>query len=192
LVGAAATASSAELTPAELAQLGAGQIVVRPDSFARGGQQYTGGVSYAVIDATPEQVLAALEDVRAYGVILPRIRSVRWIGLSRRGDALVEVEQGNSIAHGKYTVRIARERPGEPRGGVVRFSLDHGFAADIADASGFFRAEPYGEAKTLLSLVVLFDLGPGLFRRLFEERIRAAALSTPRLVREYVEARRAK
>ena len=125
-----AHAGGGELTQSEAAALEAGRLVVREENVERGGHRYIGGVSYIVIDAPAERVSAALDDVRTYRQILPNTRSVRWIGLSRKGDALVELEQGNAIAHGKYTVRVRRE-PGtaDSSAATVRFWLDHRYAA---------------------------------------------------------------
>lgn len=184
-----ATAGS-EISEDESAALEAGRPVVREENVERAGRHYIGGVSYIVIDAVPERVMAALDDVRAYPRILPHTRSVRWVGLSRKGDALIEIEQGNAIAHGKYTVRVHREtapRYGSPS--TIRFWLDPRYAHDLDDANGFFHVEAWGQ-KTLLTYVVMVDLGPGLFSHLFEGRIRRAALSTPTLVKAYVESRR--
>ena len=70
---------------------------------------------------------------------------------------------------------------------MFRFALDNRFAHDIVDARGFFRLEPTEEGETLLTYVVLVDLGQGWFARLLQERIRHLALSAPILVRNYVE-----
>jgi hypothetical protein len=179
-----------EITDAETAALEAGRPVVREENFERAGHHYIGGVSYIVIDASPGQVTAALDDVRTYRQILPNTRSVRLIGLTRKGDALVELEQGNVIAHVKYTVRVRRE-PGvsESSASTIRFWLDPRFSHDLVDANGFFHLEPRGD-KTLLTYLVMVDLGPSIFGRLFEGKVRRAALSTPVLVKTYVEAHR--
>jgi hypothetical protein len=176
-----------ELTQNEAAALESGRLVVREENVERSGHRYIGGVSYVLIDASPERVSAALDDVRTYRQILPNTRSVRWIGLSRKGDALVELEQGNAIAHGKYTVRVRRE-PGvaDSSAATVRFWLDHRYDHDLVDANGFFHLEARGD-KTLLTYLVTIDLGPGIFGRLFEGKVRRAALSTPALVKTYVE-----
>ena len=198
VLGLAVAASSAalpasagsELTDVEASALEAGRLVVREENVERTGRHYIGGVSYIVIDASPEQVTAALDDVRTYRQILPNTRSVRWIGLTRKGDTLVELEQGNAIAHGKYTVRVRREPgPSESPASTYRFWLDQRYFHDLADANGFFHLEPRGD-KTLLTYLVMVDLGPGIFGRLFEGKIRRAALSTPALVKSYVEAHR--
>jgi carbon monoxide dehydrogenase subunit G len=180
-------AHSADVTASEMDRLRAREAVIQEHTFERDGRRYIGGASYVLIDAAPARVLAALDDVRAYRRILPRTRSVRWIGLSRRGDVVVELEQGTPIAHGRFTVRVRRDRRLSVGADTVRFWLDRRFEHDIADANGYFRVEPTDDGKTLLTYVVEVDLGSGIFKRLFEERIRAAALSTPLLVRAYVE-----
>jgi carbon monoxide dehydrogenase subunit G len=187
-----ASAAGSELTEAEIADLDAGRMVVRPDDVERNGRRYIGGVSYIMIDAPAEQVLGVLDDVRTYREILPRTRSVRWLGIARDGDTIIELEQGNAVAHGKYAVRIHRDR-GEQNAAftIIRFWLDHRFAHDIADASGFFHVEAVGE-KTRLTYLVMVDLGAGVFGQMFEGRIRRAALSTPILVKRYVESQKLK
>ncbi len=194
-VAAASTAVSAkpstrvELTETEIAHLQAGRMVVRPDDVDRDDRHYIGGVSYVMIDAPAERVLAVLDDVRAYREILPRTRSLRWIGIARDGDTIIELEQGNAIAHGKYVARIHRDRGrGNEAPATVRFWLDPRYPHDIADANGFFHVEPVGE-KTLLTYLVMVDLGGGWFSQMFEGRIRRVALSTPMLVKRYVESR---
>jgi hypothetical protein len=182
--------AGSELSDDESTALEAGRPVVREENVDRGGHHYVGGVSYIVINATPDRVAAALDDVRAYRQILPHTRSVRWVGLTRQGDSLVEIEQGNAVAHGKYTVRVHREgsaADGSPS--TFRFWLDSRYSHDVNDANGFFHLEAWGQ-RTLLTYLVMVDLGPGIFRHLFEGRIRRAALSTPTLVKTYVESRR--
>jgi hypothetical protein len=96
------------------------------------------------------------------------------------------------IAHGKYAVRIHRDRAEQNAAfTIIRFWLDHRFAHDIADASGFFHVEAVGE-KTRLTYLVMVDLGAGVFGQMFEGRIRRAALSTPLLVKRYVESQKVK
>jgi hypothetical protein len=182
-----ASAAGSELSPTEIADLQAGRLVVRSDDVERGGRRYIGGVSYIMIDASAEQVIDVLDDVRTYRDILPRTRSVRWLGIARDGDTIVELEQGNAMAHGKYVVRIRRDRAeSDPSSTIVRFWLDPRFPHDIADASGFFHVEAVGE-KTRLTYLVMVDLGAGFWGQMFEGRIRRAALSAPLLVKKYVE-----
>jgi carbon monoxide dehydrogenase subunit G len=188
-LGTAAPAWSAggELTNAEIARLTVGQPVIREDTVERGGHRYIGGVSYVLINASPEQVTDVLANVNAYRQILPRTRSLRQIGFSRQGDTIIEMEQGNSLVHGRYTVRVRREHQAQGSSSTTfRFWLDQTFAHDIDDAGGFFRVEPMGDG-TLLTYMVMVDLGSGLFARLFENKVRNVALSTPQLVKSYVE-----
>lgn len=191
LVMAAASLAHAydpALSQDEIARLERGEHVTRPDTLEQDGRRWIGGVSFAIIDAPPSQVGDVLENVDSYREILPRVRELRWIALSRAGDAIVELEQGTSLAHGRYTIGIRRER--EPHGAeMVRFWIDLRFRRDLADARGWFRLEPIPGDRTLISYVIMIDLGPGLFKRLFEDKIRGSALRPPLLVRRYFEAR---
>lgn len=189
LAVAGPAAAGVELSQAEIQALSAGQLVVREDTTERGGRRYVGGVSYIVIDAQPKRVTSLLDDVRVYRDILPRTRSVHWLGMSRGGESILELEQGTSLVHGRYVVRVRHEAGNNDNGGVIRFWMDPSFRHDIADAGGFFRVEPFGD-KTLLTYLVMVDLGDGLVVRLFEGRVRRAALSTPTLVKAYVDSHR--
>jgi carbon monoxide dehydrogenase subunit G len=185
-----ASAAGSELTEGEIADLYAGRLVVRSDDVERDGRHYIGGVSYILIDAPVAQVLDVLDDVRNYRHILPRTRSVRWLGIARDGDTIVELEQGTTMAHGKYAVRIHRNRAEQDATStIVRFWLDRRYPHDIDDASGFFHVEAAGD-KTRLTYLVMVDLGGGLISQMFEGRIRRAALSTPMLVKKYVESQK--
>jgi len=176
------------LSQDEIARLERGEHVTRPDTLEDDGRRWIGGVSYAIVDAPPNEVGDVLENVESYREILPKVRELRWIAISRAGDAIIEIEQGTSIAHGRYTIGVRRER--ESRGvEMVRFWVDLRFRRDIADARGWFRLEPIPGGRTLISYVIMIDLGPGLFKRLFEDKIRGSALRPPLLVRRYFEAR---
>jgi hypothetical protein len=185
-----ARADDPMLSPPELARLRRGEVVTRPDTIVSDDREWIGGVSWVVLDARPEQVADALEQVGDYDRFLPKTRSARFIAMSRDGDAIVELEQGTSLVHGRYTVRVHRDHEAVASGDeIVRFALDPRYPHDIDDARGWFRMEPFDRGRTLMTYVVLVDLGPGLFKRIFEERIRAVALSTPVLVRSFVESR---
>jgi hypothetical protein len=181
-----ASAAGTELTEAEIADLEAGQMVVRPEDVDRDGRHYIGGVSYVMINAPAEQVISVLDDVRTYREILPRTRALRWIGMARDGDTIIELEQGNALAHGKYAVRIHHDRAAGSSSGLVRFWIDRRYPHDIDDANGFFRVETVGD-KTRLTYLVMVDLGAGFWGHIFEGRIRRVARSTPMLVKKYVE-----
>lgn len=176
------------LSQEEIARLERGEVVTHPDTLEQDGRRWIGGVSFAIIDAPTSEVGDVLDNVDSYREILPRVRELRWIALSRAGDAIVELEQGTSIAHGRYTVGIRRER--EEHGiEMVRFWVDLRFRRDVADARGWFRLEPIPGDRTLVSYVIMIDLGPGLFKRLFEDKIRGSALRPPLLLRRYFDAR---
>jgi hypothetical protein len=167
------------LSPAETEKLLHGVPVVRPTQVERGGRHYVGGVSYAAVDAPPDEVAALLANVDAWQRILPRTRSARVVGYAG-SDPLVLVTHGTPLIEASYTMRVHRE------GSVVRFWLERSYRHDIEDAWGFLRMEPLANGKTVVTYGILVDMGPGLLRDLFEERVRDLALTVPQRVRGLV------
>jgi hypothetical protein len=153
----------------------------------RQGQRYVGGVSYALVRAEPRQVFDVLNQLTTLSVVLPSTRSTRIV---ERSDnwVRVELEQGNSVVSTTFTVYFqqqATESPNDPR--EVRFWLDPSQPHSIDDVWGFFRASRYDSEHSLVSVGALVNLGPGLIRMLFEERIQRAILRMPNRIRDTVE-----
>lgn len=190
LLATPASAGASPLSGEESARLARGQTVVREQTIERDDRRWVGGVTYTVLDATAVEIGALLEDVDAYRRLLPRTRRARLVGVEG-GDRLIELASGTSMIEAEYTIRVRRARDGRE----VRFWLEPSRPHGIDDAWGYFRLEPFvaasGAERVLLTYGVLVDVGPGLVRELFEERLRAALLSVPQLVRVCLaEARR--
>jgi hypothetical protein len=141
-----------------------------------------------IVGVPPETLVAELERPEAYWHIFPKLLAVRPLG-NDGPDRLVELEQGNFIVRGTYTLRFRTDCNPRERWCTIRFWVDTRYPHSVDDAWGYFQMLPVGESKTLVNYGVRVDLGPGLIRLLFEERIRRAALSTPMRVRELVENR---
>lgn len=175
---------SGGLSAGERSALGAGRMISRPLRFdTEAGGRYVGGVSYQVVEAPPEAVLAALSDVTNWPEALPRTKSARLLG-SSDGVSRVELVQGNSLVDARYTVLL--ERAGDA---TIRFWLDPSQAHDIRDVWGFFRVQAVSEGRSLIAVGVALDLGDGLARMLFEDRIANMALRAPLKIRAFVEPR---
>src|SRR5215216_987799 len=123
------------LSKHERAALDAGVMVSRALRFAQQGGRYVGGVSYQVVDARPELVLAALSDVNNWPEALPRTKSARLLE-SRDGLSRVELVQGGSFVDARYTVVLDRADAE-----TIRFWLDPSAPHDIRDVWGFFRVK---------------------------------------------------
>lgn len=182
LSGASVSRADA-LTHDETSRLSRGDTVVREQTFERGERRYIGGVTYTIVDATSAELASMLDDIDAYRRVLPRTKHARFVG-AEGSDRLVELVQGNALVEAEYTIRVRRT------GNEIRFWLDPGYPHAIDDAWGFFRMQPFngrsGEPRVLLTYGALVDVGPGIVRELFEERVRAALLSVPQRVRRYV------
>lgn len=180
---ASASTSTDSLSGEEWARLGRHETITREQTFERGDHRYVGGLTYTVLDASAAEIAAVLDNVDSLRRVLPRTKSARVVEQSG-DDRLVELVQGNSVVEAGYTLRVRRS-PGE-----ARFWLEPSRPHGIDDAWGFFRFQPFinkqGEPRVLLTYGVLVDVGPGIVREFFEERVRTALLSVPQLVRRQV------
>lgn len=174
----------ADLTAAEKRALLRGEVVTRPMRFSRGGASFVGGLSYAVVKASPHEVLDALSNAETLPEALPRTVSARLIGES--GDVrTIELVQGRGAFTARYSIALSRE----PGGDTLRFALDRSRPHDIAAVSGFFRARALGDGKTLVTVAAAIDLGPGISRFFFEDRLERTILGAPHHIRQFVEPR---
>lgn len=160
-----------------------GETVSRPMTIERNGGRYVGGVSYQLVRASSDQVLAAFGSPRELPSLLPRTKSARLVGVDSQG-ALIELCQGNALVDATYSVRLRRKRTGE-----LQFRLDPNRPHGIRDVWGYLRARPFGKHYSLVTVAVALDVGPGMFRALFEDRIQRVILATPRQIRDYLEPR---
>lgn len=180
-LGATTAGRAASLRPDESARLARGETVIREQTLERGDHRWVGGITYTVMAGSAAEVAAVIDNVESLSRVLPKTKRARVVGTTSDGDQLVELVQGNALMEAQYTIRVRRE-PGE-----ARFWLDPTRPHGIDDAWGFFRYQPFitssGEARVLLTYGVMVDVGPGIVRDFFEERIRAALLSVPQLVR---------
>lgn len=187
LLAFAPAAHADRLTNNESEQLDRGETVIREHTWEPGySARYIGGVTYTIVDASAPETSGILEDVASFRRVLPRTKRVKLVSVEPNGDRLVELVQGTALVEATYTLRV-RNYPARHE---VRFWLETSRPHEIDDAFGYFRVEPVtgsgGEPRTLLTYAILVDIGPGIVRDLFEERVRAALLSVPQLVRRYV------
>ena len=191
----AGNARADALTIEESGRLARGETVSRLQTTERNDHRYVGGVTYTVIDSSPDEMASLLDDVSSYRHLLPKTKSARLVG-TKSGDALIELRQGNAVFETSYTVRVHREPSSgdaSGRSATVRFWLDPSQPHGIDDAWGFFRVDVLPEpGKVLLTYGVLVDMGEGIGRMLFEEKVRGLMLSVPQLVRGYLVRRHAR
>ena len=182
--GAAARDSSVpgpHLSRAEREGLLAFEVVSRPLQLETERGSYRGGVAYSLVHAPVAAVLAALSNVDTLPQALPHTKSAHLIDV--RGTlARVELVHGGGAT---YTVNIERSKDRSE----LRFWLDPTREHDISDVFGFFRVEPFGPGKSLVTVATLLDIGPGLTRLFFSDAVERALLRAPAHIRNYVEPR---
>lgn len=163
--------------------LSTGSMVSRALTFDDAGGHYVGGVSYQIVDARPEVVLAALSDIANWPDALPRTKSARLVS-SEHGLSRVELVQGGALVDARYTVVLERAD-----NDTIRFWMDPTAAHDIRDVWGFFRVKAMPGGRSLITVGAALDLGDGLARMLFEDKIAHMMLRAPRHIRAFVEPR---
>ncbi|HVU02123.1 MAG TPA: SRPBCC family protein [Polyangiaceae bacterium] len=173
--GAALSARSADesVSVGERRDVAAGLVVTKPLEFDRGDHHYIGGIARGLVPATPDQVLAALDDVDALRAMLPRTKRATFVD-AEGGARRIELRQGNSVVDATYTVRLAPTGPGE-----LGFRLDPSRPHDIDDVYGYFKVEPYDGTRSLVTVAAAVDVGSGLTVMLFGKRVQDVILSTP-------------
>ena len=181
---ASEVARADRLTADERGALLRGATVTRPMRFQQGSGSYVGGVAYQVVPAPAQDVLTALLSVSELPKLLPRTKQARLVDAHDRGGR-VELVQGNSLIEATYTIRVEHD----PVKGVVRFWMDRSRPHDIDDVWGYFQTTPLGPHQTLLTVAVALDVGDGLIRWLFEDRVQRVILSAPARIRDYLEPR---
>ncbi|WP_394841635.1 hypothetical protein LZC95_31750 [Pendulispora brunnea] len=181
-----ARAQENALTEAELARIERGETVVRPQTSHLDGHRYVGGVTYTIVPVSAEELLALVDSETAYAEVMPRAKFVKRLQFGPEGGYM-EVHHGNAFIDAAYTMHLKKE-PAESR---IRFWVDLSRPHDVEDAWGFFRYAPLpsggaGEPRMLLTYGVLVNLGDGILRSLYEEKVRTAMLSLPQRLRRYV------
>jgi hypothetical protein len=184
--GAAPARAEGGLSSDEMGRLSRGETVVRPQDMEAQGRRYVGGVTYTILEASAEELMAVLDDPHAFTEFLPKTKFAERVAIHGR-DSLMELHQGNALVDAAYTLYIRKE----PERGRVRFWLDLSRPHAIDDAWGFFRYQALDATteqapRTLMVYGALVDLGPGIIRELYEERLRRVMLAVPQLVRNYI------
>jgi hypothetical protein len=175
----AGTARADGLSPVETDRLLRGDTVARAQQVRRGERRYVGGVTYTIVEAGMGDLASLLDDVRSWRRFLPKTRDAERVGFAG-ADPLVEITHGSPLVKVAYTLRVQRD------GDTVRFWMDPSRPHDIEDAWGFFRAEPMPDGRTLLTYGILINMGNGLLRDMFEDRVQELALEVPDNVRHVV------
>lgn len=159
-----------------------GEQVRRRIAFSQRSGDYVGGLSYQRVASRPSRVVERLQHVEALRAVLPRVIAARR--LSAPSDQhRFELVQGTSLYSARYSVIALRPKPGATE---LRFWLDPREEHEIDDVWGFFRAQAF-HGGSMISVGVALNLGEGIIRWLFEDRIVDVMLDMPRRIRDFVD-----
>jgi hypothetical protein len=167
-----------ELSSEEEADLRAGKLVTRPLEKQAFGRQLIGGLAWQLIDADVDSVYAALTDVHAHVKYLPAAEDVREVA-----PKILFVQHRLGLIRAGYYVRTLHD----PSRHSLRLQLDRSRPSSIRDAWAELRVYPYGEHRSVVSLIVMADLGDSLVIRLIRSNVHTWMLRVPQLLKRYVE-----
>lgn len=170
-----------ELSSEEEADLRAGKLVTRPLEKLSYGRQLIGGMAWQRIDASVDTVYAALTDVHAHVKYLPAAEDVREVAPGPPATLFVQHRLG--LIRAGYYVRMMPDASRHS----VRLQLDRTRPASIRDAWAELRVYPYGDHRSVVSLIVMADLGDSLVIRLIRSNVHTWMLRVPELLKRYVE-----
>jgi hypothetical protein len=178
-------ADARELSTEEEADLRAGKLVVRPTERELHGRQLIGGMSWQLINADVEQVYSALTDVNAHVKYLPAAEEVRLIAPGP--PQLLFVQHRLGPIRASYFVH----KTTDPARHSMLIRMDHSRPSALRDAWAEVRVHPYGAHASIVSLVVMADLGEGLIVGVIRSNVHTWMLRVPMLLKRYIEARTA-
>jgi hypothetical protein len=171
----------------EQARLRAGQLVVRSEQVTKGTAHLIGGLSWQVVDASVEEVWRAMANVAAYPKFLPAVSEARVVetmspaGASSTRQRLFVRHETPFLDTSYYVLTRT-----DPATHTFAFRLDRTRPAAMTDAWGELRVSPYESGKSVVSLAIMADLGPGLVARLVRSQVHEWMLRIPEQLQHYV------
>lgn len=170
-----------ELSSEEEADLRAGRLVTRPLEKLSHGRQLIGGIAWQLIEANADSVFAALTDEHAHVKYLPAAEEVRKV--EPGPPPILFVQHRLGLIRAGYFVRTVAD----PSRHSLRISMDRSRPSSIRDAWAELRVYPYGAHRSVVSLIVMADLGDSLVIRMIRGNIHTWMLRVPELLKRYVE-----
>jgi len=172
------------LDSAERARLAQGRLVVRSTTQSRGPLELVGGVSYQVIDASPDEVWSALEDTNEWRRMLPQVAESRQVA-SRGGQRTVYIRQAQGPISASYYLNATYSSTSHD----LTFALDTGRRNDLRAAWGFMTVRSWGDGQSILCYGAMVDIGDGLLTSMVRGTMHEWLLKVPSTVKRYVEGR---
>ncbi|QQR89919.1 MAG: SRPBCC family protein [Myxococcales bacterium] len=176
-----AIAKGRDFSKSEMDKLERGGLVKRQTVQERGGLRLTGGTSWQIISASPEDVWKTITNTNKYKYIFPFVVSAKL--LKQKGSKRIVLLEH---AKGPLSVSYALLGVTEEDKKELTFQLDTSRPHDIKAAWGFFTVRPWKDGKSILSYGIMLDTGDGFFKSMLREQISNTVLNVPRRIRRYI------
>jgi carbon monoxide dehydrogenase subunit G len=171
------------LTRTERTRLEAGGLVVRPATERRGDLRLVGGVSYQVVDAPPDAVWRALNNVNEWRRMLPQVSESRAVQTAGPRH-VVFIRQSSGPVDVSYYLQTTFN---DDRKDAL-FMLDVSRRHDIRAAWGFMSVREWaGGTQALVSYGAMVDVGDGLLTSMVRGTVHEWMMKVPTTIKDYLE-----
>jgi hypothetical protein len=166
----------------EKAALDRGEVVRHPLDADSNSEGYLGGTSYVVVNAVPEVVWRAMQDIDSFPNIFPRTLDTEVIS-DRGSRKVVKMTQGTSLIAISFYVLYRFDEEARK----ISWEMIQDQPHDLDDTRGYWQVEAYGEGKSLVTYVNVINIGQGAVLALFSGAIQNGLLGVPANLRTWVE-----
>jgi len=170
------------LSDQERTRLAQGELVSRHTEERRGQLFLMGGQSWQVVDLPPDAVWRAIRDVDRYDHLVPGVERSR-VAERHTDSSTVFMEHRHGMVEARYYLNVRFSDAQR----IAMFQLDTSRPHDVNAGWGFFRVQPYGRDRSLLSYGIQMDLGTGIVIGTLRPILQEWLLKVPETVKEFVE-----
>lgn len=171
-----------DFTPEETARLLEGRLVTRPEKLTVGEARFFGGMAWQRIDAPASRVWKTLTDTSSYPHFLPSVDEALVVDSGEREQRLFIHHSYGPISASYYVLMSA-----SPARRRLRFRLDRSRAGSLRDAYGELRVTPLPDGQSVVSMVIMADIGPGLLTGVVRSHVHEWMLRVPEQLKNHVE-----
>jgi hypothetical protein len=180
-----ASGAGVKLTSDEIRKLSQGKLVVRPNSESR-KNSVIAGTSFAVINAPPDIVSRAFQDLSAWPSIFYNTDSARLVRI-RGNKKTVKMTLGNKYITVKFFLNLVSYRDAME----FAYSVDKSRPHDIDESRGWIRLIPQPGGRTLVVFSTFAKVPFGMLIALMGDKvlywIETRLLSVPKGLKKWVE-----
>jgi len=159
--------------------------VVRRERPQNGKDGLFGGTGYAMINASPAEIFATIQDWPVYPKVFSNVVESKLLA-KRNGRCLVRMKIGHPVLSVTYHVEMTPDESSW----TMKFHQVSGMANDLDDIYGYWRLFPVAENRTIVAYALNVQVPMGLVNLLpapFKRMAITSLLGVPGYLREWMD-----